>query len=570
MFIGGHDKNVVPDSVLFQEALENYIKWRSKRRADPYLRSTSNSIGTRNDITTVDSPPPIPPPPPPPPHPSSTYSSAHHPTPLSNTKSLPHRITVDDLHQSPLLQSLTPTTPTPTNTDYRPSIYSNNNNSSISKSILNRRESESNPTSKEHQQTAPRIREISSNVGFVSLPDQVHRRSIKKGFEFNLMVVGQSGLGKSTFINTLFQTELYGQDFPSTIHRKKKTISIDSSSIILKEKGVQLRLTIVDTPGFGDSVDNSNCWQPIIDYIDSKYEEYLNAESRVVRKAHIIDNRIHTCLYFIAPTGHSLQSLDIEFMKRLHDRVNIIPVIAKADTLTSDELRLFKKSIMQDIINEKIKLYEFPDNNDENKITKTYKDKVPFAVVGSNFVLERGTKRARVRQYTWGTVDVEDEAHSDFIALRSMIIKTNLNDLRDVTHNNHYENYRYKKLSSFNMNDSKNGKTLQTPSINKNLLSQIEDERVETEARLDKMSRDMENVYQSKVEEKLQKLEENKQNLLKTQETYQLNIQQEEQRFELKRQEFERNRRQWEENTNKSGYNDQHSTISKSTKKGLF
>jgi len=36
---------------------------------------------------------------------------------------------------------------------------------------------------------------------------------------------------------------------------------------------------------------------------------------------------------------------------------------------------------------------------------------------------------------------------------------------------------------------------------------------METEARLDKMSRDMENVYQSKVEEKLQKLEENKQNV---------------------------------------------------------
>ena len=94
-------------------------------------------------------------------------------------------------------------------------------------------------------------------------------------------------------------------------------------------------------------------------------------------------------------------------MKRLHDRVNIIPVIAKADTLTSDELRLFKKSILQDLINEKIKLYEFPDlnNNEENKLNKIYKDKVPFAVVGSNFILERPNKRTRVRQYAWGTVD---------------------------------------------------------------------------------------------------------------------------------------------------------------------
>jgi len=186
------------------------------------------------------------------------------------------------------------------------------------------------------------------------------------------------------------------------------------------------------------------------------------------------------------------------------------------------------------------------------------------------FVLERGSKRARVRQYAWGTVDVEDEAHSDFIALRNMIIKTNLNDLRDVTHNIHYENYRYRKLSSFNTNESKNGKTLQTPSLNKNLLSQIDDERVETETRLDKMSRDMENVYQSKVEEKLQKLEENKQNLLKTQETYRSNIQQEEEKLEQKRQEFDRSRRQWEETLHKPGFHDQNPSISKPTKKGLF
>ena len=44
-------------------------------------------------------------------------------------------------------------------------------------------------------------------------------------------------------------------------------------------------------------------WQPVIDYIDSKYEEYLNAESRVTRTV-MPDTRVHCCLYFIAPTGH--------------------------------------------------------------------------------------------------------------------------------------------------------------------------------------------------------------------------------------------------------------------------
>lgn len=113
---------------------------------------------------------------------------------------------------------------------------------------------------------------------------------------------------------------------------------------MLKENGVNLTLTVVDTPGFGDAVDNSNCWQPIVDYIESKYEEYLNAESRVQRLA-IRDQRVHVCLYFIQPSGHGLKPLDIEFMKRLHDKVNIIPVLAKADTMTPDECVYFKKQV---------------------------------------------------------------------------------------------------------------------------------------------------------------------------------------------------------------------------------
>lgn len=32
---------------------------------------------------------------------------------------------------------------------------------------------------------------------------------MKKGFEFTLMVVGESGLGKSTLVNSLFLTDLY-------------------------------------------------------------------------------------------------------------------------------------------------------------------------------------------------------------------------------------------------------------------------------------------------------------------------------------------------------------------------
>ena len=51
--------------------------------------------------------------------------------------------------------------------------------------------------------------EVPGYVGFANLPNQVHRKSVKKGFEFTMMVVGESGLGKSTLVNSLFLTDLY-------------------------------------------------------------------------------------------------------------------------------------------------------------------------------------------------------------------------------------------------------------------------------------------------------------------------------------------------------------------------
>ena len=41
----------------------------------------------------------------------------------------------------------------------------------------------------------------------------------------------------------------------------------------------------------------------------------------------------------------SLKPLDIEIMKRLGTRVHVIPVIAKADTLTQNDLFTFKQRV---------------------------------------------------------------------------------------------------------------------------------------------------------------------------------------------------------------------------------
>jgi septin 7 len=123
-----------------------------------------------------------------------------------------------------------------------------------------------------------------------------------------------------------------------------KTVAIQSISADIEENGVRLRLTVVDTPGFGDFVNNDDSWRPIVENIEQRFDAYLDAENRVNRM-NIVDNRVHACVYFIQPTGHSLKSLDIEVMRRLHTKVNLIPVIAKADTLTDEEIADFKARV---------------------------------------------------------------------------------------------------------------------------------------------------------------------------------------------------------------------------------
>ena len=146
-------------------------------------------------------------------------------------------------------------------------------------------------------------RQLDGYVGFANLPNQVYRKSVKKGFEFTLMVVGETGLGKSTLMNSMFLTDIYSASYPGPSQRLKKTVSVETNKVLLKEGGVNLTLTVVDTPGFGDAVDNSDCWNPVLNYVESQYEAFLEAETKTQRNPNMPDSRVHACLYFIAPSG---------------------------------------------------------------------------------------------------------------------------------------------------------------------------------------------------------------------------------------------------------------------------
>ncbi|KAJ4306789.1 cell division control protein [Collariella sp. IMI 366227] len=280
-----------------------------------------------------------------------------------------------------------------------------------------------------------------SHVGFDSITSQIERKLLKRGFQFNVICVGQTGLGKSTLINTIFASHLIeskGRLNPDEIIRS--TTEIQSVSHIIEENGVRLRLNIVDTPGYGDLINNDRCWDPIVKYIKDQHSAYLRKELTAQRERYIQDTRIHCCLFFIQPSGHSLKPIDIVVLKKLSDVVNVVPVIAKADTLTLEERQAFKERIKEEFAFHNLKMYPFVNG-----------------------------KQVRGRQNRWGVINVEDENHCEFVYLRNFLLRTHLQDLIETTSQIHYETFRAKQLLALKESSAQGGSRPISPSAEREM-----------------------------------------------------------------------------------------------------
>ncbi|GFT27386.1 septin-11 [Nephila pilipes] len=297
---------------------------------------------------------------------------------------------------------------------------------------------------------------LTGHVGFDSLPYQLVKKCLLENFSFNILCVGETGIGKSTLISSLFNTEM---DISANFSHKHSAVSLKSKKYDLKEKEVPLRLIVTETTGYGDQINKENCLESILNFVDSQFEKYLKEELKLNRNiAGFQDTRVHICLYFICPTGHTLKACDLLALKLLGQKVNVLPLIAKADTMTKTELENFKSNIQNELKREKVEIFNFLSDNDTvTEQESQIMDSIPFAVVGSmDFVVIDG-KMTRGRSYPWGTVCINNENHSDFVTLRETLIEMHLEDLKRYTHEKHYENYRKQRFKQFNFQDFQRG-----------------------------------------------------------------------------------------------------------------
>ncbi|KAF6008332.1 hypothetical protein HII13_004117 [Brettanomyces bruxellensis] len=292
------------------------------------------------------------------------------------------------------------------------------------------------------------------SVGLGCLPIQKKLQAFRKGATFTILLAGESGVGKTSFINTLFDSELIplATESPASNFTnkelvdlsmsedtfEKKTTKIKPYRMDLVENGFTMRCSVIDTPGFGDYINNKYCWYPITRYIDEQYRRLAYQENQPNR-VNLVHNEVHVCLYFIKPTGKTLTTLDLEAMRNLASRVNLIPIIAKADAFSREELASFKLTVQQAFKQNGIEICQFIK---DSKKAANVIQQMPLTIINSNGMFKNSNgKLVRGREYPWGLAEVENPDHCEFLKLREFLLGTHMGDLI-ISTEEYYENYR--------------------------------------------------------------------------------------------------------------------------------
>lgn len=263
-----------------------------------------------------------------------------------------------------------------------------------------------------------------------------------------IMVVGESGMGKTTFIKNLFAAfaqdpELRVNDVPGPTSKDIFAKDPDRllTEILVRDEATMTsyHYRVQDTPGYDNLEVNV---EPVLDYIHQQSLKAVEHEQNAKRAAPLTkfeDPRVDCCVYFIAP--HRLKPVDVEFMKEISKEVPVLPVLAKADSMTGPELERFRQHVRSEMYragkdcNEPI-LYEF--SKQALRDAGAFHDVPPFAAIASNeYDLSVG-RFWPVRKYPWGKAEALSSQHSDLAALRKLLFEVSYFELKEKTEERYY------------------------------------------------------------------------------------------------------------------------------------
>eukprot|EP00301_Raphidiophrys_heterophryoidea_P004170 c11829_g1_i2.p1 GENE.c11829_g1_i2~~c11829_g1_i2.p1 ORF type:complete len:259 (-),score=72.27 c11829_g1_i2:676-1398(-) len=185
-----------------------------------------------------------------------------------------------------------------------------------------------------------------------------------------IMTAGESGLGKSTFLLTLFPA--LAKAVKSKMDKDAKDDKTGTTTRIWESDWMHaweshqhdVLVKLMDTPGYGND-------HTVHTTIELLKHELLRRLDKFNPAKPELDERVDICFYFIAP--HRFKTMDIIVIKALSELVSVVPVIGKADTMTKKEREMYCEEVTRKLKDEQIDTFflSSDDHQSTNTITTT-------------------------------------------------------------------------------------------------------------------------------------------------------------------------------------------------------
>ncbi|EMR72078.1 putative septin aspe protein [Eutypa lata UCREL1] len=385
----------------------------------------------------------------------------------------------------------------------------------------------------------------SSAISTINSPRKVRRR--KDPTPFNILIVGTRGSGKTSFLEFL-KTSLALP--PKKRSQRSTEIEMEVSAnatpsggfiphyLESEIDGERMGLTLWDSEGLEKNVVDLQL-REMSKFMESKFEETFAEEMKVIRSPGVQDTHIHAVFLILDPArldrniaaakassannhygGHELdpariigsldEDLDLQVMRTLQGKTTVIPVVSKADTITTAHMAVLKKTVWSSLkkanfdplqalgldddntsdssrIDEEEEETEIaneegaedePHSPEEQDEDEDDEDETPnsdnaLPIQGrtsrhSNTSARQGKEREEAdeipflpmsiispdlyepdvigRKFPWGFANPYDEEHCDFTRLKDAVFGEWRGDLREASREQWYEGWRTSRL----------------------------------------------------------------------------------------------------------------------------
>ncbi|RDL31368.1 Uncharacterized protein BP5553_09577 [Venustampulla echinocandica] len=367
----------------------------------------------------------------------------------------------------------------------------------------------------------------SSAVSTINSPRRVRRR--KDPTPFNILIIGARSSGKTSFLNFLKTslalppkkrgTRPHDDDVFAPQASESGTFS--SQYLETEIDGERIGLTLWDSEGLEKNVVDLQL-REMSSFLESKFEETFTEEMKVVRAPGVQDTHIHCAFLILDPTrldrniaaareissngngtngkyaaaGGLDEGLDLQVLRTLQGKTTVVPVISKADTITTTHMAFLKKTVWDSLRKanldplEALGLDDFEadsqtnsnrideGNEDEDSTPSDVEDKQPEPEPASSSSPDSkrqstGSVRRHAespdsgeipyfplsiispdiyepgvigRKFPWGFADPMNAEHCDFLRLKDAVFSEWRGELREASRELWYEGWRTSRL----------------------------------------------------------------------------------------------------------------------------